>query len=234
MVDLTSEMAGLWAALGPSPPHRGRVIQFVASSSGEGVSSVAREFARICAVRARKPVWLIDADLMSPSQMDAVHQDPERFGALGAATASTPDGSTFFTVAPPLKSREGRAVAPARLMLARPALGRRLWVTRFRVETLKAGQRPVMVASDRYWQALRPHADAVIVDTPALDRSDAGLVLAPYVDATVLVLAAESTDVADAGVLRDEIEAAGGEIAGVVLNRSRFEMPGFLRRVSGG
>ena len=27
MVDLTSEMAALWAALGPAPRHRGRVIQ---------------------------------------------------------------------------------------------------------------------------------------------------------------------------------------------------------------
>ena len=46
MVDLTSEMAGLWAALGPAPSHRGRVIQVVAANSGEGASTVAREYAR--------------------------------------------------------------------------------------------------------------------------------------------------------------------------------------------
>jgi hypothetical protein len=34
MVDLTSEMAALWAALGPAPGHRGRVIQIAAASSG--------------------------------------------------------------------------------------------------------------------------------------------------------------------------------------------------------
>jgi len=31
MVDLTTEMAGLWAALGPAPAHRGRVILFAAA-----------------------------------------------------------------------------------------------------------------------------------------------------------------------------------------------------------
>ena len=53
MVDLTGEMAGLWAALGPAPAHRARIIQFVGASTGEGVSTVAREYARLAAVRAR-------------------------------------------------------------------------------------------------------------------------------------------------------------------------------------
>ena len=52
MVDLTTEMAALWAALGPAPGHRGRVIQIAAAGSGEGVSTVAREYARLAAVRA--------------------------------------------------------------------------------------------------------------------------------------------------------------------------------------
>ena len=51
MVDLTSEMAALWAALGPAPGHRGRVVQIAAANSGEGVSTVAREYARLTAVR---------------------------------------------------------------------------------------------------------------------------------------------------------------------------------------
>ena len=49
MVDLTSEMAALWAALGPAPGHRGRVVQIAAAGSGEGVSTVARDYARLAA-----------------------------------------------------------------------------------------------------------------------------------------------------------------------------------------
>lgn len=233
MVDLTSEMAALWAALGPAPGHRGRVIQIAASNAGEGVSTVAREYARLAAVRARKPVWLIDADLAQQGQMEAVAAQPERFGQLGKAALATPDGSVFFTVTPRLADRTGKPMHPARLMTARPCLGGRLWVTRFATEALRSGQHAEAIDDPRYWDALRKHADTVVIDAPSADRSDLSITLAPYVDATVLVVAAGSTAPGEPVILRDEIEAAGGKIAGVVVNRSTYNPPGFLRRLAG-
>ena len=58
------------------------------------------------------------------------------------------------------------------------------------------------------------------------------LTLAPFVDATILVVS-ESTRAADPMILRDEIEAVGGRIAGVVVNRSTYRAPGFLTRLTG-
>jgi Mrp family chromosome partitioning ATPase len=233
MVDLTSEMAGLWAALGSAPGHRGRVIQIACANTGEGASTVAREFARLAAVRARKPVWLIDADLAQPGQQEAIAYEPERFGRLGAAAASSPNGSSFFVVSPPVMGRDRKPVAHGRLMTARPCLGGRLWVTRFRVEVLRSGQRAEALPDPRYWDAMRKHADTVVIDSPAADRSDIAITLAPYVDATVLVVAAESTAANQPVILRDEIEAVGGRIAGVVVNRSTYRPPAFLRRLTG-
>ena len=233
MVDLTSEMAGLWAALGPAPAHRGRVIQFACANTGEGASTVAREFARLAAVRARKPVWLIDADLTQPGQQEAVAGEPERFGRLGAAAASSPNGASFFAVTPPVMGRDKKPIAPARLMTARPCLGGRLWITRFRAEVLKSGQRAEPLSDPRYWDAMRKHADTVVIDAPAADRSDVAIILAPYVDATVLIVAAESTAANEPVILRDEIESVGGRIAGVVVNRSTYSPPAFLRRLTG-
>ncbi len=230
MVDLTSEMAGLWAALGPAPAHRGRVVQVVSATSGEGASTVAREFARLAAVRARKPVWLIDADLWQPSQIDAIVSQPDRFGRFGKEAAASPDGSSFFTITPPVTNREGRAYRPSRLMTARPFLGGRLWVTRFRIEALRAGQRVEVLREARYWDMMRRHAETVIIDCPAADRSDAAVSLAPFADATVLVVAADCTDASEPVALRDEIAAAGGRIAGVVMNRSTYRPPAFLKR----
>ncbi len=86
MVDLTTEMAGLWAALGPAPAHRGRVILFAAATSGEGVSTVAREFARMAAVRGRRPVWLIDGDLSQQGQMERPSTPCRRRCAAGTAS----------------------------------------------------------------------------------------------------------------------------------------------------
>ena len=233
MVDLTTEMAGLWAALGPTPGHRGRVLQFVAATHGEGTSTVAREFARLAAVRARKPVWLVDADLTAQQQLEAVAAQPERFGRLGKAAYASPDGSCFFTVSPRLTARDGRPVPPARLLLAQPCLGGRLWVTRLRAQALRSGQRIEALPDARYWDAMRKHAETVVVDAPSADRSDMAVNLAPYVDATVLVVAAETTRASEPIALRDEIEAVGGRIAGVVMNRSTYQPPGFLKKMLG-
>lgn len=233
MVDLTSEMAGLWAALGPSPAHRGRVIQFAAAGSGEGVSTVAREFARLAAVRARRPVWLIDADLAQQSQQDAIAAEPERFGRLGEPTAASPDGASYYAVTPPVLNREGRAVIASRLTTARPCLGGRLFVTRFRIESLRSGQKVEPLADASYWDSMRRHADTIVIDSPAADRNDTAIILAPYVDATVLVVAAKTTAANEPMILRDEIESVGGRIAGVVMNRSTYQAPGFLKRLTG-
>jgi Mrp family chromosome partitioning ATPase len=230
MVDLTSEMASLWASLGPAPLDRGRVIQFVAASEGEGVSTVAREFARLAAVRARKPIWLVDADLDNQTQMSAILADAARFGGLGTLAGASPDGSSFFTVQPPSRTSDNVAVPDSAMVAARPALGGRLWVTRLRIERLRQGQRARMLPVAAYWDALRRHADYVVVDSPALDRSDAAATLAPFMDATILVLAAESTEASEAAAVRDAIERAGGRVAGLVLNRVRVETPPLVRR----
>lgn len=233
MVDLTHEMAALWAALGPGRPDRGRVIQFIAATSGEGASTVAREFARLAAVRARKPVWLVDADLSTQTQQAEIARDVDRYGALGRPAAASPNGSCFFTVQPSLRGRDGRMIADARLLSARPCLGRRLWVTHFRGEVLKAGQRPVALPRGAYWDAMRRHAETVVIDAPSADRTDFGLTIAPFADAVVLVVAAEQADASIGAALRDELENAGARCAGLVFNRAQAEPPRFLRRVMG-
>ena len=48
-----------------------------------------------------------------------------------------------------------------------------------------------------------------------------------------IVVAAGSTAPNEPLILRDEIEAAGGRIAGVVVNRSTYEPPAFLKKLAG-
>lgn len=231
MVDLTAEMTSLWAALGPAPADRGRVIQFVAAAGQAGTSTVAREFARLAAVRARKPVWLVDADLDRQSQMAAVAQEADRFGGLGRVAGASPDGSSWFTVQPPIHDRQGRPVPDAMMAAARPALGARLWITRLRVEAMVGGQRAHVLPVPAYWDAMRRHADYVVVDCPSADRSDAAASLARFMDASVIVLAAEETEAVEAAALRDALEASGGRVAGIVFNRARFTPPKILQRL---
>ena len=232
MVDLTSEMAQLWASLGPPPPGRGRVIQFVAARPGEGASTIAREFARVAVGRASKPVWLVALDLMGPGQAAAIAHEPAKFGPMGRPAAATPDGSMFFTIQPAARDRTGRPVPDARYLSATPVGGRKLWVTSFRKDALRAGQRAHLLPKGDYWRALRPHADMVVVDAPSAKTSQAALTVAPFVDFTILVVAAEEPDTQAPAQLRDAIEQVGGRCAGIVFNRARIETPAFVRRMT--
>ena len=80
-----------------------------------------------------------------------------------------------------------------------------------------------------YWNVLRRHAELVVVDAPAVSRSQAGLTVAPFMDEVVLVLAADETDTRAPTRLRDELDAAGANVAGLFVNRVEVEASTFLR-----
>lgn len=231
MVDLTLEMAQLWASLGAAPPGQSRVVQFVAARSGEGASTVAREFARFASRRAQRAVWLVDLDLLDAPQHRAVAEDPGRYGAMGRQSAASPDGSAFFTVQPPTRGPDGRPWPDARYLVAHAAGGSNLWVTRFRREILQPDQRVSILPTGDYWRAMRRHAELVVIDAPAADRSGAAVAVAPFADATVIVVAADDGDAAAPASLRDSITDAGGRCAGIVFNRAQAEPPGFLKAI---
>ncbi len=229
MIDLTTEMAELWTSLGPSPTGPGRVVQFIAAGSGEGTSTVAREFARFAAGRTRGAVWLVDLDFADSSQHRAIAAEPGRFGALGKASAASPDGSTFFSIQPPARDPEGRAIPDARYLVAYPVGGGKLWVTQFRRDMVRPGQGVRTRAAPNYWDALRRHAELVVVDSPSAERASVGLGVAPYMDTSVLVVAADAPSAAAPAALKDSILGAGGRCAGLFFNRAKLKPPGFLR-----
>jgi hypothetical protein len=232
MVDLSAEMAELWASLRPPAPGQSRVVQFVAAQAGEGTSTVAREFARLAAARAQRPVWLVESDLAAGAQYRAVEANAAVFGAIGRATASSPDGSCFFTVQPPARGADGRPWPPSRYLVAYPLAGAAaaggngpgLWVTRFRREALRAGQAPHLIPLGDYWSSLRRFAEYVIVDSPSIDRSDAARMLSPFMDCSLVVMSADQGDPERVAQLKSTLIEAGGQCAGLVLNRA--EPPG--------
>lgn len=231
MVDLTSEMAALAERLGPPPGAAARVVQFVAPVAGAGTSTVAREFARHVVQTGRKGVWLIELDLMKGEQYDHVAADRETFGRIGEPARASPSEAMFFTVTPKIKGADGEPWSDVRYLAAHTVGYSRLWVTRFRREMLNAGQSAQILCEPDYWDALRPHADYVVIDAPSADRSPAARAVAPFVDANVLVVSASDRNVGAATALRDNLAAAGGLCAGVVLTRAPAEAPKFLRQI---
>ena len=170
MVDLTAEMAELWGSLGAPLPGQARVIQFAAARSGEGTSTVAREFALFASRRVQKAVWLVDLDLLKAPQHKAISEDVGRFGVMGRQSGASPDGSAFFTVQPPTRGPDGRSWPDARFLVAHAVGGLHLWVTRFRREILQAYQRVSVLPTGDIWRPLRRHAELVVIDSPAAPR----------------------------------------------------------------
>ncbi|MHB8283764.1 MAG: P-loop NTPase family protein, partial [Caulobacteraceae bacterium] len=82
------------------------------------------------------------------------------------------------------------------------------------------------------WSAVlataRRDFDLVVVDSPALERSSSGVVIAGLADMTLGVVEAERTRAAAVRNLIDRVEAAGGQVIGAVLNKRRFYIPRFI------
>ena len=206
-------METLLEALGPPRPRAAKLVQFVAAKAGEGTSTVAREFARAAAERSTKGVWLIELDLLRGEQHAVMADDPDEYGDLGEPAQASPDGSMFFTVEPPVRGVDGRPWSHATYLAAYAVGGQRFWVTRFRRE------------------ALRGFADYVVVDAPSAERSRAAMAVSRFMDANVLVVAADNADKTAPARLRDDIEAAGGSCAGLVFNKAPSEPPAFVRKL---
>ncbi|MGN6207603.1 transcriptional regulator [Asticcacaulis sp.] len=227
MVDLTREMADLMSALGRPQSASGRALMFVSACGGEGVSTVAREYARCEAAFAKRPVWLVDADLAQQGQMRALTEDPERFGPPGALSQATPDGSVFFTVTPPGRETD------AHYLVARPFLGRRRWVTRFRHKNLAPDQKARILDRSTYWKALRQHAQTIVVDAPSVARSAIALQLAPLMDGVIMVVSEGEGDIQARIDLKNDIEQVGGRVLGMVYNNASRIVGGAVRRPLG-
>ena len=230
MVELGSEMAELCGRLASVPGGPGRVLQFVSAESGEGVSTVAREFARFVARDARRGVWLVELDVFKGEHHAVIAADPARYGPLGEPTRASPNEASFFSVDPKLQGVDGRPWPDIRYLDAYPVGEQRWWVTRFRREALKPGQDVRILNAPGYWNTLRAHSDWVIIDAPAMSRSPASVAIAPLVDANVLVVSGEGRDLTAAQRLKTALTDAGGRCAGMVFNKAPRPPPSFLAR----
>lgn len=74
-------------------------------------------------------------------------------------------------------------------------------------------------------QQLRGRSQYVVIDCPALSASSDCISLAPLVDGIVLVVEADRTKKSQIANAQCRIEAAGGKILGLVLNKRRYPVP---------
>jgi hypothetical protein len=80
-------------------------------------------------------------------------------------------------------------------------------------------------------QQLRARSQYVVIDCPALSASSDCISIAPLVDGIVLVVEADRTRKAQIRNATCRIEAAGGKILGLVLNKRRYPVPDSIYKV---
>jgi len=82
-----------------------------------------------------------------------------------------------------------------------------------------------LIRSKKFVETIQSLFDVIIIDAPALNVSNEGIVYAQAATATVLIVEAEKTRKQVVDYLRDTLEAAGAKIAGAVLNKRKFYIP---------
>jgi Mrp family chromosome partitioning ATPase len=203
---LAAELGSLLAAIRPLlDGNGGAVLQVVAATQGEGTSTIAREFALLAATSGQRRTLLMDANRRDP--VTARSFDCDTAHGLVELPWNAPDLDAAVT----------------------PVAGTLLSVACL-VGQRGPGRTDAATLADLY-NRLRDEFELIVVDCPAVASGDY-LELAPETaDGVILVVQAETTRPAVVSHAKGQIEQAGGNMLGAVLNRRGDYIPNFLYRM---
>lgn len=186
------------------PDVETRILLFVSAISGEGASTVAREFASTLAERGEAATLLVDANLRRPSVHDAfcIRRDPGLTDYVLGGSAL--DECLRETTTPRLTVLpSGRPViAPPRVI---------------------GDERTRELISE-----LRGRFRFVVIDAPPVLTYPEGVQLSGLCDGVALVVRAGHTRRQLPARALDLLDEAGATTLGTVLNRRRFYIPRFV------
>lgn len=204
-MNLTADLSQLIDELEPiaRPGGQGRVLMIMGASRGAGASTVARELARLAARRSTRGVWLFDLDFNKNAQAEAAYVQGQAFDAGFGRD--------------PFWSLTTQGGEQARI-IARQSVVPNLYVTQLQARPGAVRQAGLRAAPD-YWSAVRGSIDLAIIDAPGDSRAPLSLVA--DADGVILVADSRLSRVDGIQARRSAIEARGGVVAGLILNRMR-------------
>jgi succinoglycan biosynthesis transport protein ExoP len=203
---LATPLAPLLAAIRPLLDSKaGVALHIVAATTGEGTSTIAREFAMLAGTTGHRRTLLIDADRRNPQTARAFGVDTGQglveflWGGLDDTDVLQPISGTTLSVTCLIGERGPASVDAESL---RELYGR-----------------------------LRQQFELIVVDCPPVDDGAYSSLLPEAVDGVVLVVQAEKTRPAVVAHARDLVQQAGGQVLGAVLNRRTNYIPEFLYKL---
>jgi capsular exopolysaccharide synthesis family protein len=185
--------------LAPAPTGA-HTILVAATRHGEGATRVAIGLATALASERDSRVLLVEANLRSPSLVNRLSLN----GGPGLCDVFA-----------------GRVAVEEAV----------LHVPDSNLSFLHAGAKAAVVdceALASVLERLRTQYDFIVVDAPPVNGYADAPVLAPKTDGVILVVEADRTPVVEAETAKRSLDRVGARLFGVVLNRQRSYVPGFL------
>jgi len=184
-----------------------RLLGVTASRHGEGSTTTAAVFASILVRRRGGRVAVVEANLRSPS-FDAVFNIRRDGGFAELIQGQRPLGEVALATEVPNLF----AIGCGHANIGAPALFE------------SPGLLPVL-------EQLRKQFDFVIFDLPPANVYSDTSILAPRLDAAIIVIEADRTRIPEVERTRRSLERVGVKLVGSVLNRRRNYIPGFLEEM---
>lgn len=214
-------------ALTAQPPKSagpGRCVMFVSARKGEGVTTIAHDAAKAA---GSGTVYAIDLDLRRNALAKAFKDAGD---SLGPRINGRLSGISFYKLAYP----NGAIVEESRTAFSYHRLARsRVYVGVFDGRLVPDGGRILISSGAEYWNAARAGGATIVVDAPALERSQIGLRVCAHMDGVVLVVGDEPGAAPAAMAAKTDLLAAGANLIGLVYAKASapvMAMDRLLRR----
>lgn len=203
----STAMASLHGALRRVVNTRGDgiVVHFVSATPGEGTSTIAREFAHLAATAGHRRVLLADGNGSNYSTA-RTYDCPTETGLVDTVRDGTPYDHALRKVG-------GGALTVGCLVGANGSLS-----------LDGAGVRNA-------YALLRGAFDLVVVDCPSVGTGTYWDLVPEATDGIILVVQAEKARPPVVQHAKGELEMAGGNIVGAVLNKRKDYIPSFIYRM---
>ena len=183
-----------------------RMIQFMGSRRGEGVSTIVREFAKVAVERHGKSVLVLDSAYQDPAQKININVTCE-YGWLDLLKVGELIDKAFFRVG-----------------------DSNLYFAPISVQASLVPPVKDLSMTLNVWNKLKEKFDLILIDSSSDENSSESVAISRSVDGVLLVVEAEKTKKRAVKKLKDRISANGGTVIGVILNKRKYYIPEFIYR----
>jgi protein-tyrosine kinase len=204
-ITLTEEMAWLHHQINfllPSKTHK--LIQFVGTHGGEGVSTIVREFAKVAVERYGKSVLVLDSAYQDAAKKINFNITCE-YGWLELLEKGEQIDKALF--------RFGNT---------------NLFFAPISFQTSLVTPIKNLSETSSLWLKLKERFDLILIDSSSNLNCEESISLSRTSDGVVVILEAEKSRRKISKKLITRIVESGGTVLGVVLNKRKYHIPNFL------